>query len=55
MTAYVHTKVVNVSDGATYPATWTNATGIISKDMMLGILIPSRIPKKAVLDRVLVS
>ena len=30
MTAHLHTKVVNVSDGVTYLATWTYARGIIS-------------------------
>ena len=55
MTAHLHTKVVNVSDGVTYPATWTFARGIITKATMLDILISSRLLKKAVLDRVLVS
>lgn len=55
MTAYLYTKVVNVSNGVTYPATWTNARGITSRAMMLDKLISSRLPKKAVPDRVLVS
>ncbi len=55
MTAHLHTKVVNVSDGVIYPATWTFARGIISKATMLDILISSRLLEKAVLDRVLVS
>ncbi len=55
MTAQLHKKVVNVSEGAAYPATWTYARGMISKAMMLDILVSSRLLKKAVLDRVLVS
>ena len=55
MTAHLHTKVINVSESVTYPATWTHARGIISKAMMLDILISGRLRKKAVLDRVLVS
>lgn len=54
MTAHLHTKVVNVSDGATYPATWTFARGIISKATMLDTVISSRLLRKAVFDRVVV-
>ena len=50
MTSHVHTKVVNVSDGVTYPATWTFARGITSKATMLGIVISSRLLRKAVFD-----